>query len=237
MVTPGGDEDEDCRRAIPSRPSPHETSNEQVQDSLHGFGSLQSIRRFWSKCARRLRGRERLGVIARASARLRDNMSSHPRTIADIVDNFNRRKEGLRKALTDGALAFRERGHQAQSAAGAGTDDTFDNADQDAFYMECHPDKDNLCLYGASSSNCVSRGCVVFGASGVFAHPQLVRARRQQPMHAAMLTVTTFAAQESQMALGKWICRQRKYRRSCRSHAWVSTSPETAWRRKTGLLW
>ena len=30
-------------------------------------------------------------------------MTSHPRTIAEIVDNYNRRKEGLRKALIDGA--------------------------------------------------------------------------------------------------------------------------------------
>lgn len=51
-----------------------------------------------------------------------------PRTIQEIVDDYVARKEGLRKALTD---------------------------DSERFFSECHPEKDNLCLYGESNSSWV----------------------------------------------------------------------------------
>lgn len=54
------------------------------------------------------------------------NMSMpQPRTVQEIVDDYAARKEGLRKALTD---------------------------DSDRFFSECHPEKDNLCLYGETDS-------------------------------------------------------------------------------------
>lgn len=45
----------------------------------------------------------------------------YPRTVHEIQENVSNRKAALRKALTD---------------------------DVDKFFMECHPDRDNLCLYG-----------------------------------------------------------------------------------------
>lgn len=48
-------------------------------------------------------------------------MSAYPRTVQEIYDNVSRRKDALRKALTE---------------------------DVEKFFLECHPEKDNLCLYG-----------------------------------------------------------------------------------------
>lgn len=48
-------------------------------------------------------------------------MSFYPRTVQEIHENVSRRKDGLRKALGD---------------------------DVEKFFIECHPEKDNLCLYG-----------------------------------------------------------------------------------------
>lgn len=51
-------------------------------------------------------------------------MTDHPRTVQDIVANYEMRKAGLQKALTD---------------------------DVDEFFNQCHPDRDNLCLYGETN--------------------------------------------------------------------------------------
>lgn len=51
-----------------------------------------------------------------------------PRTIQEIVHDYSARKEALRKALTD---------------------------ESEQFFSECHPEKDNLCLYGEADSSWV----------------------------------------------------------------------------------
>lgn len=48
-----------------------------------------------------------------AASLLRDFLGAmaHPRTIQEIVDNFNRRKDSLRKALTEGAPQLEDTSH------------------------------------------------------------------------------------------------------------------------------
>lgn len=83
-------------------------------------------------------------------------MSAHPRSVPEIVENYQNRKEGLRKALTDGAASRLEfwallRAHPVRCARRV--PDRRAAADVDSFFQKCHPDKDNMCLYGAELQN------------------------------------------------------------------------------------
>jgi hypothetical protein len=84
-----------------------------------------------------------------------------PRTIQEIADDYNARKEGLRKALTDGVSYFRFNVLLPSVVRTIGIQ--FPNGtDSDQLFSSCHPEKDNLCLYGAA----LKLPVVSFNASG-----------------------------------------------------------------------
>ena len=86
-------------------------------------------------------------------------MGEHPRSVEDIVRNFQMRREGLLKALTTGAprpAPPRAPGPPARGTMGRKTlaDDGDSpsrgvHLDIDVFFQECDPERENLCLYGA----------------------------------------------------------------------------------------
>lgn len=73
----------------------------------------------------------------------------YPRTVDEIYRDYAGRKEALKRALGQGMARW---GFVASNVVDGATEHCIHAAmphtDQDQFYQQCDPAKENLCLYG-----------------------------------------------------------------------------------------
>lgn len=148
-------------------------------------------------------------------------MSAYPRTVQEIHENVSRRKDALRKALTDGELLFLDLYRpNSRRTWSRGT-----------IY---------LCVTSALSTVPYTRRCgeIFHGMPSREGQPLLVRYANSLIHCSARTDISTFTLgdtlQAILMVLGLLISLPKRYLPSCPNPAWASTLPETAWQERSG---
>ena len=162
-------------------------------------------------------------------------MANHPRTIQEIVENYSNRKEGLRKALTDGACSVATLAPRSCPSWPVLNRSSAMQMSTNSIWIVTRRRTTSAFTVRFETLPCCSEAlaafarheCAARGFDTIYTdigHPLLRSTRTRDQL------------QGNPTAAGKWIFRQRKCQQSCLIRVWASTLLETAWLRKIGWL-